>query len=284
MYVSDKLIYLELHKTGCSHIRRLLETIIPGQIVGKHNRWTDGDTHCSFIGSIRNPWSWYVSLWAFGCQQKGALYNTLTRNRLKLGFHTGQMIGELKNSSGFPIHTFKAFSSSLSKNTERWKAVYQDQNNAEQFRAWLKMLYDPSRLYESGASYSSSSIANLAGIMTYRYLWLHCKDISPLRKPHALTCYHDIYEFDNTENLLDAVIKQESLEPDLIQALRQVGYSLSNREIEMIMQGEKNKTNKSKHHPTSYYYDTETIDLIADKDRLIIEKYGYKAPSLIPNL
>jgi hypothetical protein len=62
MFVADGLVYLELQKTGGSHICRLLEQYANGRPEGKHNRLTAEYSTHYVIGSIRNPWDWYVSL------------------------------------------------------------------------------------------------------------------------------------------------------------------------------------------------------------------------------
>jgi hypothetical protein len=83
MFVSDRLVYLELHKTGCSHIRSLLNEILPGELrpihlQAPHDLFTAGRM---FLGSVRSPWSWYTSLWGFGCDSKGGVFGSVTRSR-----------------------------------------------------------------------------------------------------------------------------------------------------------------------------------------------------------
>ncbi|PSO70695.1 MAG: hypothetical protein BRC42_09380 [Cyanobacteria bacterium QS_1_48_34] len=73
MFVSEKVVFVELHKTGCIHIRNALKEVLGGEFVGKHNQvssdlFTKGKI---FLGSIRHPWEWYISLWAFGCDNQG---------------------------------------------------------------------------------------------------------------------------------------------------------------------------------------------------------------------
>ena len=80
MFVNERLIYLQLQKTGCTHVAMLLDKLIGGEQVGKHNRLparleSEGRL---IVGSVRNPWDWYVSLWAFGCEQCGGLADRLT--------------------------------------------------------------------------------------------------------------------------------------------------------------------------------------------------------------
>ena len=81
MFISNKLVYLELHKTGCSHIRRILSIALDGELAGKHNKATKDlfTERRVFVGSVRNPWAWYVSLWGYGCDGNGVLHQRLTR-------------------------------------------------------------------------------------------------------------------------------------------------------------------------------------------------------------
>ena len=84
MFVTDKLVYLQLQKTGCTHIVRLITELVGGELVGrKHGRLEKGFAleGRKIVGSVRDPWSWYVSLWAFGCIQSGTVYaSTTSRN------------------------------------------------------------------------------------------------------------------------------------------------------------------------------------------------------------
>jgi hypothetical protein len=68
------------------------------------------------------------------------------------------------------------------------------------------------------------------------------------------------------------------MENDLIQALESAGYKLSDQQIGTIKSGSENRTNPSQHLPTEFYYDDETVDLVARNEKLIIEKYSYSPP------
>ena len=83
MFIADRLIYVELPKTACTHIGKLLALVVPGEQRGKHNKPSQAefDRRPVFLGSVRNPWAWYVSLWAYGCQQEGMLWEALTHGR-----------------------------------------------------------------------------------------------------------------------------------------------------------------------------------------------------------
>src|SRR6476620_582641 len=76
MLVSKKLVFLELQKTGSTHIKQLLKKTVGGVNDGKHNQpGTElRESGKTFVGSIRDPWGWYMSLFSYGCQKKGGVY------------------------------------------------------------------------------------------------------------------------------------------------------------------------------------------------------------------
>ena len=77
------------------------------------------------------------------------------------------------------------------------------------------------------------------------------------------------------------MIRNETLEDDLIQALTAAGYNLTSAQSQKIYSGKQAKQNTSKHLPSDFYYDKETIEPVGEKkERLIIKKYGYRLPAL----
>ena len=116
--------------------------------------------------------------------------------------------------------------------------------------------------------------------MTYRYCYLHLKQFLEKKNLKSVRTYDDLLSFDQSNNLLDYVIRMESLEDDLIRVLSEVGHKLDESSIQWIYDQKKQKINKSEHRNYGYYYDEETIELIMDQERFIIEKYDYKPPQL----
>ncbi len=266
LFITDKLIYLQLQKTGCTHISLLLSKCVGGSQKSKHQYLRNYNTDKFIVGSIRNPWKWYVSLWAFGCSGKGSIKNSLTSRSLYTilnAFASGK-IYDIKNE--------------LEKPVKLWKMTYQDYKNPDCFRKWIKLMHDPKRKNDIGEGYSKSTVSNFAGIMTYRYCRLYHRDFFLKENQIKFKNYDDLKEFDKTNNLLNFIIRNESLEDDLVNVLKKVGYNLDENKIKFIYDSAKNKTFKSKHYDSSYYYDHETIDLVAKSEKFIIEKYGYKPP------
>ena len=266
MFVTDKLIYLQLQKTGCTHISFLLSKCVGGSQKTKHQYLRNYNTNKYIIGSIRNPWNWYVSLWAFGCGGKGSLKNKLTK-RYPLEILNGFLIGNIDH-----------IKNELKKPVNLWRMTYKNYKNPENFKKWLKLLHDSKRKKDIGEGYPQHCVSNFAGIMTYRYCRLYHRDFYLKKNKVNIKTYTDLKEFDRTNNLLDFIIRNESLENDVIDILKKAGYELNEDKIKFIYDNAKVKTFKSKHYDISYYYDSETIDLVAKSEKFIIEKYGYKPP------
>jgi hypothetical protein len=255
MFVTDKLIYLQLQKTACSHIAALLEKTVGGRKIGLHiplpRRFYS--TGMYIVGSIRNPWDWYVSQWSYGCAGRGALHQRLTARRFFRFFE--KPISELK------------------KPVDRWRESYRDNRDPDCFKNWLKLMFDPARKKDLGEGYARSPISNFAGLMTYRYVMIYTR-----AKSRGLTDLQTLQKFDSENNVLKFAIRVESIEDDLIQALNQAGYQLSRDQIQTIKTGAESRTNPSDHLSPEFYYDEEAAGLVRDREKLIIEKYGYRPP------
>lgn len=271
MYISDQLIYLELPKTGGSHILKLLEMSVPGEKRAKHQRLPPDFVvgNRLIIGSMRNPWDWYVSLWVYGVSGKGSLRRRLTSRSYRLGHvlrrEAGQVLSEISSVSRLPI--------------KQWQQVYRaDESHA--FRAWLSLLLNPARQADIGEGFAASTVRDIAGLMTYRYLRLYSQNIRALRDGPIFQTVAELEAFDATYNMLHAVIRNERLEADFIQALARAGITLSPAQRQQIVATTPtNVTRRSRR--LDEYYDQSSIDLISQREALIINKYGYQPPCCV---
>ena len=144
MYIADRLIYVELPKTACTHIGKLLALVVPGEQRGKHNKPSQAefDRRPVFLGSVRNPWAWYVSLWAYGCQQEGMLWEALTHGR-------GSVRGLGWRAA--PIYAGRRWLHSLRQRPAEWQRLYSDVQDVQAFRTWLRWLHEPAAVPTAGA-------------------------------------------------------------------------------------------------------------------------------------
>ncbi|MBI1425225.1 MAG: hypothetical protein GC149_17390 [Gammaproteobacteria bacterium] len=275
MFIAEKLIYIDLHKTGCTHIRKMLSDTIGGELVGKHNRSPHLDRTKYIFGSIRNPWDWYVSLWAYGCKHQGAIYGRTTR-KFDIDCYKSGLQREMYTKF-FPwVYVLRTMISDLFKPAPLWKKLYSDRNNSDNFKKWLHMIYDHKRKYDLGEGFGFSPISVHSGLYTYRYLKLYSDTINNLyTSSKNLGTYSNMVEFDSDHNVLNMTVRTEFLEEDLIHAITSAGYKLDEKQLETINNGKNNKTNASSHQKSSYYLDEDAASLIAEKERLIVDKYKY---------
>jgi len=270
MFVSDRLVFLELHKTGCTHIRNILSVALDGRIVSKHNQatpdlFTDGRI---FVGSVRNPWDWYVSLWGFGCDGKGALLrNVTTANRLRgLGWRSA------------PLQAMATLLT-RSDNSRAWQATYRDASDPDAFRDWLHMLHDDAYSRDVGEGYGHGALRKVAGLMTFRYLRLFSTRAGEERRLNGLSSHSSIAAWDAERTFVDAFIRTEALEADTLRILDDHGLSPTEEKRAAILAIPKTNTSSRKRDFVSYY-DPDTVALVAEREKLIIDRFGYSAPDL----
>lgn len=279
MVETDRLLYIDLHKTGCSHIRRILGEIVGGRVIGKHNRPRVMPRDRVIVGSVRNPWDWYVSLWAFGCSRQGAVYGRTTRHFTSWYYRTGLM-QEMGQVRWRALPVAATVWHDVVKPARAWREVYEDPEDPNLFRRWLGLLFDRRRRFDLGEGYAFTTLSRYAGLLTYRYVKLFSRDVSTVFAGGGPRSPDELAEFDKQSNALDAAIRTESLENDLKNALCLAGYALSEEEVQRIDDAGRRKTNRSEHRPPRDYYDDETRELVAQRERLIIRKHGYMGPSV----
>ncbi len=274
MFITDTLIYVQLHKTGGMHINRMLAEVLGGKQQDYHNL-PDLNQYPKdqiFIASIRNPWEWYVSLWAYGCDRKGGLYFRTTQPKWSIHGHEfkRRLWDALLSVSREPF-----------RDPTPWQQSYTHADDAIAFRTWLQlMLSNPKTRYDIGEGYAMSPISQFAGLYTHRYIYMFCKDsVKHLHNKNLLTRFNALKDFEQHYNYINYFIRNENLAHDLIQTLQQCNISLTQAQQQIILQANKTNTSSRK-HAMDYYYDDQSLALIAEKERLIIEKFNYQAPKL----
>jgi hypothetical protein len=265
MYKSDELIYIQMHKTGCTHITSILDTIFNGEHLAKHSRAKAKDIKSNrfFLSSIRNPWDWYLSLWTYGVQGNGGLRNKLTERNISKSF---------KSAIVNPVRNLSAPFKEPFRDIIQWRNVYES-DNVHNFRRWLELIHLPSNSGIIGEGYDDTEIADFAGFMTHRYIFLCCKR---LNKHNFNGDFKNLEEFDEKNCYIDHFVRQEYLEKDLCNGLEKV-LNLTQYTKSSIYN--KKKTNTSKRLlEIGDYYDQKSIDIVSKRDKLIINKFNYLPP------
>jgi hypothetical protein len=282
MLVGDKLIYLQLQKTGSTRITDLIKATVGAEERHKHDRLHREDLEDPEIrarrimGSIRNPWSYYVSLWAYGSRRAGGIYERTTASpRMDQPKH---LRGTLhKKTIPLEDRDWRA-----RRRVKRWRTAYGDPEDREAFRRWIRFLNDPAYLVDVGEGYGKSSISRHSGLLTYRYLVLFTLGVVP-GEPHlgghnpTLDTLDRVRAHVDEHLLCEDMIRMEHLADELELALEKAGYDLTEEQRTTIHgKAEGRSENRTEHRPAAWYYDDETRDLVAERDRLVIERHGYE--------
>jgi hypothetical protein len=260
MLVSKKLVFLELQKTGSTHIKQLLKKTIGGQNDGKHNQ-ASAELRASgkeFVGSIRDPWSWYLSLFTYGCQEKGGVFIRTTNPK-----HWNKLTEEEKATPGFEHY-----------NVDFARQMYKDPEDATNFKHWLKLVTTTGphrKLVEDG--FADSAISPIAGLMTYRYFHLFCDQGGDI--PSTTKSLKALKSYEAEHCFVKHIIRNESLAEDLIKVVQDCGEKLGPNDLAMIREAPKTNMSARK-HPRSHYYDDIAVGLVKDREKFIIEKFNYK--------
>jgi hypothetical protein len=269
MFLSEKFIYLQLQKTACTHIAELLGVYFPGVQRGKHGQLTMAPGGRLVIGSVRNPWDWYVSLWAYGCQSHGEIYDYLTSPFPAIAHRI------IRGSVAHPRKWARipgTLQSHAKKKHERWQRLYASSDDPELFREWLKCLFSIEGKSILGKEYPHLPMNSFVGLMTYRFFYLFIDYKHWHRSAHRVESMLDLVTMYDRHAIADRFIKMESLEHDLAKILIELGVEIGESELK------RSKVNSSSRLDMTYYYDEETVELVRDKEQFIIERFKYAAP------
>lgn len=235
----DRLIYLDMQKTASGQVIDTLFEICPTafQRRDRHAPLPAGVRKPVYF-SIRNPWDWYVSLWAFGCIGHGVFRASLV--------------------DAFPAAT----------------ALYADARDVGNFRAWLGLVAETSRWSARllTENYPTEALAQHCGLMTGRLLKIAGYEGRSGNRGAIV---------EDAAALLDPMntIKLERLGADLAALLDRHFADCRPADWRGILaRRTANKHNASAHGPSRDLYDQTTRALVAEREWLMIERFGYSFP------
>ena len=272
LLVNDKLIFLQLQKTGGTFVEsRILELFPKTKQLGKHYR-IPSDFNIEqrkIVGAIRDPWDWYLSYWSYSCLSKGgpysrcvsnkSLFNVL-KNARAANYHNEVSLGLGK----FADHAFSEFTRPIDK----WHYVYENADDPKRFRLWLNMVLSAERKYDLFQDFGLSQLADCYGIYTYLFLFLFAKDFNYLFSEKLSQ-----QKLNSIELNVDHILKVEQLDNDFNELIKALYGEL---DLTSVLSAKTEKINTSKRsHKREYYYDEQTYELVKNKERFIINKFGY---------
>jgi hypothetical protein len=287
MLISDKLVFIELQKTGSTHIKTLLRDLVGGKNDGKHNTPPEEMLASGkpFIGSIRDPWAWYLSLWTYGCQQKGELFQRLTNEKRWERVRAKEVAagdapepdddgGDGDDDDG------KAKGKAKKTLPENWGADraknywYANPESAEAFREWLQVVLSTRslrRLLEAG--YGKSPISKAGGLLTFRYFTLFVRGAETVDK--SVSTVEALKAYDKEHCFVSHFIRNESLAADFLETVAACGVQLTDAQKQSVLEAKKTNVSTRPKGP-DFYYDDESIQLVMRREKFIVDKFGYK--------
>jgi hypothetical protein len=280
VFVHDQFICLQLQKCASVRLGEILREHLPGEMRGHHERidFPIGDRQV--IGAVRDPWGWYVSLWAFGCKGSGGVRYRLTDVRPRLRSFPRTV--RRAQADGRPLReAVRDFAAARRRNPDAWRHRYGDVDDPERFRSWLRGVLDPATARVLDPLYGSSRVAEAGGLLTWRYLRLFVRDLERLAAPRGWTA-ESLAEFDARENACRYVMRIDRLGDEIVAALDTVGVALDDAQRASIREAASVRSNTSRHLATAEYYDEATLALVAERERFLIDKHGFMPPRGAP--
>ncbi|SDY11644.1 hypothetical protein SAMN05444340_103289 [Citreimonas salinaria] len=130
----------------------------------------------------------------------------------------------------------------------------------------------------SGAYYASG-LHRYAGFYTYRYCNLYCRDERTLHSGR-LRDLASLRAFEEANCYIDDFIQTARLTADFVALIERHGWA--DEETARAAIGEKDRVNTSRKGLTKaeHFYDAETADLVAERERLLIDRFGYRRPDV----
>jgi len=272
MIVNHRLIYIQMQKTGCSYIEKILENLVGGKPQGpKHERLTFDPGERLVFGSVRNPWSWYVSLWAYGCRPAGNLRLRMTRPLPRGRSRARLLLAEVPRRA---LSGKRPVPPELRRDPTLWNGLYGDVEDVDRFRRWLRAVLEAPTKDHLPENYPDSGLARFAGLMTYRFVRMNSQWRQWDQHHRRIRSLPELRAFWNEHRAIQNCVRTENLEGDLHDILRAAGYA-----VEPAALATGKPVNASRHRDWREYYDDQTAALVAERDAFIADTFGYERPT-----
>lgn len=249
----ESLIYLDVNRTGSGQVIDLFERILDEPVLRRRRHgpitwrrpWAPRGK--VVFATVRNPWDWYVSLWAWGLDGKSAVHRWLRHALPK----------------------------------EELRALYHPAEPAV-FRRWLAAIHDPAFAQRFlRERYPQSGLAPFMGFYTYRFQRTTTTYPGLFLRRWRIGGPDAIRDFHRRRKAYGAVLRLERLRDDLecfVGANRERCRFRPDAQSTIIAAADRQRVHASRRPFDGYsdYYDDEARDLVARRDRFFIEEFGYE--------
>ena len=212
MYLNDKFLYIDLSKTGTVSVRNWLRDLEFTSVDETHHRkptLAQIESSALIFGTVRDPWSYYLSLWTYGVARKNlsGMYLNLTRFRIhkSRGWNLSRK-SSLKSIAAYPMAAFREdYKSNLQ--------LYADQTDTVAFGIWLKKILKPSTAVLFNGSYYGSGLHQVIGYYSYLYVLKYCMNEQAFHSA-TLTSIDDVFKWDAQQCYVQKFLHTHRLEFD----------------------------------------------------------------------
>lgn len=155
-----------------------------------------------------------------------------------------------------------------------WQEAYSDSSKPENFQLWLKLMFESGEEYIYNSIFSNIKATNLMGLLTYRYLWLSCQNRTDLLSDKCPRTFEALQEWEAKNCYVKRFIKLEEVSEGVLALLDEFGYEITDEQRAKIIENKRTNASSRSRDIRSFYTD-ELRALVAERDKLIVEKFGY---------
>ena len=270
MIIGKNFFINEMPKTGTSFLRNYFKTY-KSIVITNHHDTVEHNKEKKLlnkkyrIGTIRSPYTWYLSFWKWSCLKKkdSPLYSDLTSRRIK--------IRRLK----FDSKLFNYLFNQITKNTDELENLFIDVNSKKNFNKFLQILLNHKYRNYISSDFSFTQNKEL-GYMTHFFFYQNVvrkyyeKFFLPNQKFSKLIKKMDAKIFTNY------YFKTERLEKDLKLFLKK-----NKIRLKQFKDFDKNSTKMNLDKNYKNFFSQKNLELIEKKENYLFQKFKYKKISNI---